>query len=425
MASLRRIILLAMITAGSIWIWFDVLQDDDDNESSIDRRPVLEMAEAATTEVSAEIIEEVEILEEEEETPEEVETSLEEIAEKFFYNQLDDRQQVIYREIRNGVAHGYEEIRVDTDNAEEVSDIYRLVLFDHPEFFWVTNAGLATVFTWTDGRSYTIFEPDYIHTGAAKEAMQVEIEAAVDAFLASIDPGLTEYELVRAVYEYIIMTTTYNEESSDNQNIYSVFVNRESVCAGFSKAAQLLLSRLGIFATYVTGVAYVPGVSSAPIPHAWNLVRVYGEYYYLDVTWGSPAFQEGSGLADRIDILYDYLLLNEEKLFRTHTLAEGLVMPPVTSLYHNFFVMNDMFYETHDPGQVLEAMNASILNREDWVAFQFATPELFQAMRPIIIEELAPEAARNLAYWYGLGSVQYFIREKENLNKITLYWVYE
>ena len=416
---LRRIILLILIVIGSIWIWLDLSADD--NESTVDRRPVTEMEEPMAEPEAADL-EEVEISDE---VIEDVEVNLEDLSGKFFFNQLDERQQVIYREIKEGVIRSDLEIQIDTDNAEEVLEIYRLVLFDHPEIFWVTNAGSATVSRWSNGIVYTMFEPEYEHTGEVKEAMQVEIEAAVEAFLASVEPGLSEYELVREVYEYIISTTTYNLDSTDNQNIYSVFVNRESVCAGFSKAAQLLLERLGIFSTYVVGVAYVPGASTAPVPHAWNLVRVYDEYYYLDVTWGSPIFQEGSGLAYRVDVLYDYLLVNEEKLFRTHTLAEGIEMPPVTSLQHNFFVMNDMFYETHDPEQILEAMNTSIQNGEDWVAFQFATPELFQAMRPIILEELAPQAARNLATWYGLESVQYFIREKENLNKITLYWVYE
>ena len=418
MASLRRFILFVLILAGSIWIWFDIMQDDD--SQTVNRQPESILAEPEEIDTPGEIIEEVD--EEEVGTPE---ISFEIEREKFFFNQLDARQQAIYLELRDGVAQSSPEIQLYTDNASEVHNIFRRVLSDYPEFFWVTNAGSTTVYTWSDGRVYTIFKPEYVHTGETKEAMQAEIEEVVETFLASIAPNLTEYELVGAVYEYIIMTTAYNLTASDNQNIYSVFVNRESVCAGFSKAAQLLLTRLGIFATYVTGVAYVPGFSSAPIPHAWNLVRVYGEYYYLDVTWGSPIFQDGSGLTNRIGVLYDYLLVNEEKLFRTHTLADGIVMPPVTSLRHSFFVLNDMFYETHDPGQILEAMNASILNGEDWVAFQFATPELFWSMRSIILEELVLEAVRNLAHWYELDSVQYFVREKENLNKITIYWVYE
>ena len=437
MLSKIKVVLLALVLTISVLVWHDNQTEDS---QTIDRRSAEEMADARNADQllkAKERIEDVETLEEEEtleelETSEEVaasqelESSLgEEAPEKFFYHQLDARQQSIYRELRDGILQSDREIQVETDDANEVYEIFKRVLFDHPEIFWVTNNGEADVFHWSDGSAYTVFEPEYIHTGEAKEEMQAEIDEAVEAFLADVDPELPEYELVRLVYEHIISTTEYNLESTDNQNIYSVFVNQESICAGFSKAAQLLLSRLGIFATYVVGEAYVPGVSTEPIPHAWNLVRVYGEYYFLDVTWGSPVFQESSGLAHRINVLYDYLLVNEEKLFRTHSLREGIELPPVTSLQHNFFVMHNMFHDTHDPELVLDLMNDSIWYGDFWIAFKFATPELFQSMREVILEELAPEAASNLAYWYELDSVQYFVREKENLNKLTVYWVYE
>lgn len=344
---------------------------------------------------------------------------------KFFYEQLDEEERMIYRVLRDGVALGETEIQVYSDDTQRLFEIYRMIHFDYPEFFWMTGWGKMTTYQWPGGRVYTVFEPEYGHVGEEKERMQAEIEAAVEAFLATVDANATEFERVRAVYEYIIMTTTYNLDAPDNQNIYSVFVHRESVCAGFSRAAQLLLERLGIFATYVVGDAYIPGFTAYPVAHAWNLVRVDGEYYYLDVTWGSPTFAEDFILADSIHILYDYLLVNEEQLFRTHTLGEGINMPPVTSTRSNFFYVHGMFYHTHDPEAVLEAMNASILDQEDWIAFQFATPELFQSMRPVIYEELAPIAARNLMEWYGLDRVQYFFREKENLNKITIHWLYE
>lgn len=414
MSGLKKVLLVVVVAVG-LWAWWS-LGGQTDHHIERSERSVLEEvpSEENVSEVVSAAVEAPAVKADALETPE-----------KFFYNQLDEQAQVIYRALRDGVAQSVSEIQVETGDAQAVHDIFRRVMFDHPEFFWATGSATSTVYEWTDGRVYTMFKPEYGHTGAAKEAMQAEIERVVEAFLTGLEPGLSEYELVRAVYDYLISTTTYNLEAPDHQNIYSVFVNRESVCAGISRAAQLLLERLGIFATYVVGVAYVPGTSTEPIPHAWNLVRVNGVYYYLDVTWGSPVFQEGSALGERIEVLYDYLLLNEELLFRTHTLDEAITMPPVTSLQHNFFVMNGMFYDEPDEERMLEAMNTSILNQEDWVAFKFATPALYQAMRQVILEDLAPEAARNLAQWHGLESVRYYIREKENLNKITIYWVYE
>jgi len=415
--SLLKKILVLVVIAGGVWVWWHVNED----EPTQIKVPILELPALEVSEPEV-VAWEVEVTEAE---AQEVVVRPEVVSERFFYSQLNEEQQGIFRVLRDGVERGDDEIQIDTNDAGEVHRIFRLVMFDYPEFFWATGSAASTVYEWSDGRVYTVFEPEYGHTGEEREAMQAEIEGVVESFLASVEPGLSEYELVRVVYEYIISTTTYDLDAPDHQNIYSVFVNRASVCAGFSRAAQLLLNRLGIFSTYVVGTAYVPGKTDAPIPHAWNLVRVYGEYYYLDVTWGSPVFQEDSTLTDRIEVLYDYLLVNEALLFRTHTLDENITMPPTTSLQHNFFVMNGMFYDAHDEARVLEAMNGSILEQEDWVAFKFATPELYETMRPIILDDLAPQAAGNLATWHGLGSARYYVREKENLNMIIIYWVYE
>jgi len=409
---MKKLIVL-LIIVGGIWFWWHHNQTEEVQRRETE--PTSETVAVLATEGQTESeIEEVRVI-----------IRSTDVIDAFFYNQLDEEARLIYRIIRDGIAEGLEEIVLETDDIDKIHHIYRLVLFDHPEFFWVTGAALTTVTSWPDGRAYATFKPEYGHVGEVKMAMQAEIESAVDAFLVTVDPNLSDYEIVRMVYEYLIRNTTYNLDAPDHQNIYSVFVNRESVCAGISRAAQLLLNRLGIFATYVVGEAYVPGTSEYPIAHAWNLVRVNGKYYYLDVTWGMPTFEAESTLAGRIDVIYDYLLLTGVMLYRTHTLAEGIIMPEVTSLTHTFFYLNNMFYDSHDRDAVLEAMNTSILNQENSVSFQFATSELFEEMRVVILEELAPIAAQNLMAWHGLTSTHYYFRERENLNKITLYWLYE
>ena len=343
---------------------------------------------------------------------------------RFFYNQLNEEDREIYQTLRDGLMVAEPSIRLDTDDIELVIDIFERVFWDYPEIFWATGAANTQLITRVVGQNHINFMPEYSHLGDAKVAMQLAIDERVDAFLATIDEEMSDFEVVLAVYEYIILTTSYNLNAPDHQNIVSVFINGESVCAGISKAAQLLLNRLGIFATYVVGDAFVDG-HNGPMPHAWNLVRVDGEYYHLDVTWGLPSFNEDNEMATQISILYDYFLLNDDLIATTHQIRDGVVTPAATSLRNNFFVVNGMFYEAVDEAQLLTVLQASIEANQISTTFKFANAELFEIARPLLLEELVFEAATPRARELGLERIHFRFIPKENLNMITIYWVWE
>jgi hypothetical protein len=62
--------------------------------------------------------------------------------------------------------------------------------------------------------------------------------------------------------------------TKNGQTIWSGIVTNSPVCAGYTAAFQYYANRLGINATKMSS-----GV------HAWNLLELDGEYYYMDVTW--------------------------------------------------------------------------------------------------------------------------------------------
>ena len=217
-------------------------------------------------------------------------------------------------------------------------------------------------------------------------------------------------------------TVDYELEAEDNQNIYSVFVNKRSVCAGYSKAMQYLLDKLGVFCTYVTGKT--EGGQS----HAWNLVICEGDYYYVDVTWGDPVFmeQEGkeAGQAEKDYIGYDYMCCDDEELFRTHIPDEETILPACTSKEWNYYVVNGMYYEHYDNEETLKVMNDVISAGGSSVTFKYADEEVYAQARQDIFSDVLHRAAQNLAQWYGLSQVRYSYIDDEKLNKIIIYWEY-
>ena len=231
----------------------------------------------------------------------------------------------------------------------------------------------------------------------------------------------TEYNKILYVYEYIVDTVDYDLEAPDNQNIYSVFVHQRSVCAGYSKAAQYLLERLGVFCTYVTGT------TGGGQNHAWNLVMCEGDYYYLDVTWGDPVFQaaEGEEVRDFENISYDYMCCDDAELFKNHTPDEGTALPACTKMNRNYYMMNNMYYESYDSGLILQRMNDVIASRGNPVVIKFADDALYNQAHDDVFQNVVKAAAKNLAEWYGLDEVRYQYMDEPELNKITVYWQYE
>ena len=120
--------------------------------------------------------------------------------------------------------------------------------------------------------------------------------------------GGDEYEKIKYVFETIVDQTDYDLSAPDNQNIYSVFGNWTSVCAGYAKASKYLLDQLGVECIYVTGDA-------SGEAHAWNIVRCDGQYYCYDATWGDPLYQEGIGV-EMDTTSYEYLCCPDSMLSR-------------------------------------------------------------------------------------------------------------
>ena len=72
-----------------------------------------------------------------------------------------------------------------------------------------------------------------------------------------------------------------------------------TVCAGYARAFQYLLQQLEIPCYYCTG--------NAGENHAWDIVRIGGEYYNVDVTWD-----------DTEEIGYDYFNKTDAEFAPTH-----------------------------------------------------------------------------------------------------------
>ena len=63
-----------------------------------------------------------------------------------------------------------------------------------------------------------------------------------------------------------------------NQSAYSALVNGSSVCAGYSRAFQYIMIKLGIPCYFCSGYANEG-------QHSWNIVKIQEKYRNVDISW--------------------------------------------------------------------------------------------------------------------------------------------
>ena len=136
--------------------------------------------------------------------------------------------------------------------------------------------------------------------------MRQEARARVAEVAARLNrAGISEYERVVAVNEYLCDNVYYppNEPYPDvTHSVYGALVNGCSVCEGYACSAAAILREMGVTSDLVIGYCTNGGC------HAWNLVKVDGNWYQLDVTWN-----DGGGRRE------EYLLVTDAYMLKSRT----------------------------------------------------------------------------------------------------------
>ncbi len=130
-----------------------------------------------------------------------------------------------------------------------------------------------------------------------------------------VDNGMTDYEKVTAIYNWIGLNITYDKVTAGNPDalttsaytLKGAFIDKLAVCDGYASAFRLLCQIEGIRADEVIGLKDLNNATSG---HAWNKVWVGGAVFGVDTTW---ARQEvgGTGI-----VTSSYLFLDEIGLLR-------------------------------------------------------------------------------------------------------------
>lgn len=343
----------------------------------------------------------------------------EEGHQEYYFNLLNENEKRGYREMLSGIRNREEEFYITISEDEEVDRAYHALLKDHPELYWVHNRKQVYKTTFSRG-DYSIFCPGYMYTQEEMKEIDIALESAYQAVVSLLPEDASEYEKAKTVYTYLIDTVEY-ETSTDDQNIAGAFWKQKAVCAGYAGGVQFLLEKLGVICLYVEGSA-----RGSEEGHAWNIVRLDGQYYYLDATNGDqPAFLEGDAVSmvEHKTIIYDYLCPFPEEYEVNYTPSDEFVLPKVDAVDKNFYVLNQGCFSGYDWQEIYDYCCMRLDNGAAVVRFKFSNQDAFvQAYNEWIENGEIQSLARYYMELYDLESVEYHYGILENLK--TMYFMF-
>lgn len=270
-----------------------------------------------------------------------------------FYALLSDKKRVVYEEtlaciekVESRFVPSYE-----FDKAT-INTILKYIAYDQPQLFWFEPNKTILNFNDSTGNVSEI-EPGYNSLADDLEYNKKLIEEVTEPLLSEA-AGLSDIEAERLFHDYICRNTAYLPGTYD-QNIYSVFIEKKTVCAGYTHALQYLMMQRDVPCYFCVGTLYDVKEQDW-VYHSWNIINLNGNYYNCDLTW-DDFYNEADQYPSYISYEHfntsdaQYILEVENNLGRLRT-GDGILLPACNADDMNYQALYGTEWENDVIGQL-------------------------------------------------------------------------
>lgn len=278
-------------------------------------------------------------------------TSNTETQNSYYYEQLNSYGKIIYDAIKDNkenMKSGTHTIDFDTafndllnsENGEETLNLafqsaWNAYTYDYMDLFYIDVEKLTLI---TRSRTNGIRTIHYVELSCGENdsylksnfSSKEEIDETLDlleSMVNEIARQISQYddvEKMRQVHNWLINTVEYDVEFSSEEpySIVGALIENRAVCEGYARAYKYIMDGLGIPCLLVSGVGM--NSSGETESHAWNYVRIDGEWYGVDTTWDDPVAVGNAYIST--EARYENFLRGSEKFYQNH-FEDGYLSP--------------------------------------------------------------------------------------------------
>lgn len=131
-----------------------------------------------------------------------------------------------------------------------------------------------------------------------------------------IKQNMSNYDKVKAVHNWLIRNVKYDYYRLQTGTIPKVshtakgaLIKKVAVCDGYAHAFQMIMNKLKIPCKFVVG-------RSQGVGHGWNMVKLGGKWYHVDVTFDDPIVNNSN---TNTKPRYTYFLKSSATMSKSHT----------------------------------------------------------------------------------------------------------
>ena len=273
---------------------------------------------------------------------------------------------------------------ISYEELEIAMDAYRR---DHAEHFWLGSTFSVSYDSTTVHRVI----PNYLLSGDALTNAKIQFEEAIARILADLPQTTSEWDRELAIHDALAARVTY-VEGTHAHDAYGALVLGEAVCEGYAEALQVLYHRVGLQSLLVLGESINPS-SGAPEGHAWNMVRINGKYYHVDLTWND----QGSTL------YHAYFNLTDARIREDHAIdATAYALPQCNDENAHYFAVADKTVSAYSVDSIATLLKNNDLSTSLYLTADKAT---FLSWFQTNIRAIATAAGVSGSFTYGYSSL--------------------